>query len=156
MPKAIIKKIKLDLSKINSRSSKKEAVEEVAEYLHDTILNYLHEAKSPVYGNEFVGLSKGYKKIKSKVSGSAKANMELYGDMLDELEARVNGYEISVGFHSDTSELTRNKADNHNKWTSKSFKTKVPMRRFIPKDEENFSKEIMRDIKEIIASHEGE
>ena len=80
--------------------------------------------------------------------------MELFGDMLDDLDVRIKGNELSVGFHSDVSDESKLKAENHNKFTSRSRKTKVPQRRFIPLKDQSFKREIMRDIKEIITEYE--
>lgn len=167
MPKAIIKKINLsdELSEITSRADRSEAKEEIREYIIDTILDYVSQGKSPVKGEKstFDALQPSYKKVKSKISGSTKPNMELFGDMLDELDARFTGNILSVGFHADSSKETRAKADNHNKVTGKSMKKVkkgkrkgeviVPKRRFIPQGDQDFLDNISRDIKEIIEDY---
>ena len=75
----IVKKIKIDLSSIKGKGAnerKKEAMAEVAEYLEDTVLDRVSKGISPVSGQgAFKGLSKNYRKIKSKKSGSTKANL---------------------------------------------------------------------------------
>lgn len=82
--------------------------------------------------------------------------MELYGDMLDDFRVKVKGNTLSVGFDSDSSEESKLKAENHNKFTKRSINTKVPKRRFIPKGDQDFRNEIMRDIQEIIDSYASE
>lgn len=143
-------KIKLNLSKIKNRQAKQEAKEQVADYLEDTILDYLSQGISPVTGKPFIGLSKNYKKIKAKISGSTKPNMELHGDMLDDFEVRIKGNEVSFGFHTDAHDKSKLKAENHNKFTVRSRKTKLPERRFIPYKDQKLHKDIMQDIAEII------
>jgi len=138
------------------KSNRKEVKIEIAEFVEDTILEYLSRGESPVAGERkvFKSLSKEYKKIKSKVSGSSKPNMELFGDMLDDFESKADtGSSITFGLLKDASEKSKLKAENHNKWTSRALKTKVPKRRFIPKGEQGLRKEIMRDIEDIIESY---
>lgn len=149
----ITKKIKLDLSKI-PRNSREDAKEEIAEYLLDTVLDHVSRIKSPVSGGAYKPtLSKDYKKIKAKISGSTKPNMELYGDMLDDLDARFEGSTLSFGIHGDASEESMLKAENHNKFTARARKTKLPERSFIPRKDQDFKKSIMSDIKDIIESY---
>ena len=145
----IQKTLELDFSGL-SRSQKEEAKEEIKEYIVDTILDYVSKEKSPVSGGKWKGLSPEYKKLKSKISGSTKANMELEGDMLDELAADFVGNKLKVGFGKDASELTKLKAENHNKFTQRAKKTKLPERNFIPKKEQTFKRDILRDINSII------
>lgn len=147
----IKKTVKLNLSKV-PRNKRAEVKEEIAELLLDSVLEHVSEGKSPVQGERsFKGLSKEYKKVKSKISGSTKPNMELFGDMLDDLKAVADkGSSVSIGFMKDASEKSKLKAENHNKWTSRAEKTKVPKRRFIPKGEQEFKKDIMRQVNEII------
>jgi len=146
------------LSKIKSRNLKQKAKEEIAEYLEDTILDYVSRGQSPVAGETaFRPLSKSYIKVKKKISGSSKPNMELYGDMLDDFSTKIDGNSISFGFHKgQASEESLLKAENHNKFTKRSMATKVPKRRFIPTSKGKLKKEIMDDINEIIESYEGE
>ena len=149
------KTLHLDLSKI-PKSRRAEAKEEVAEFIEDTILEYISKGESPVEGEgkKFKGLSKPYKKVKGKISGSSKPNMELFGDYLDDFESIANaGNSVSFGFMDGASEESKLKADNHNKWTSKSTKTKVPKRRHIPKGPQNLRAEIMSDVDEILEGY---
>ena len=149
----ITKKIKLDFGKV-SVSERGAAKEEVAEYIVDTILDQVSSQKSPVSGGKFkASLSKNYKKIKMKESGGSKANLELTGDMLDALDARFSGNTLSVGIHKDAGSENMLKAENHNKRTVRARKTSVPERKFIPNKDENFKRNIMRDIKDIIDSY---
>ena len=126
----------------------------MSEYLEDTVLDYLSQGKSPVAGEKtFKPLSKDYKKIKAKISGSSKANMELHGDMLDDFDVRFKGDTLSMGFHGDASDESKLKAENHNKFTARANKTAVPKRRFIPFKKQNLKRDIMNDINDIIDEH---
>ena len=151
---AITNKIKLDLSKIRNRSLKQKAREEVAEFLEDTILDYLSRGQSPVSGEKkaFVPLKKGnYRKIKAETAGSTKANMELNGDMLDDFETRIKGNIVTYGIHQNAGETSKLKAENHNKFTQRAQKSKTPKRRWIPFKEQKLRASIMKDITEIIS-----
>ena len=150
----IIKKLDLNLSAIKDKSDRDAAREEIAEYLKDTILDHVSRSSSPVDGvGKFVKLSDNYKKIKSKESGSTSPNMELTGEMLDDFDVRFSGSSFSIGFHKDASESSKLKAENHNKFTQRSLKSKVPMRQFIPLKHEEFKKGIMDDINDIINNY---
>jgi len=156
------KTIDLDLSGL-SRVDKEAAKEEISEYIVDTILDYVSKGESPVSGGKWSELSPEYKKIKAKISGSSKANMELFGDMLDDLSAEFSGNRLKVGFGKDADELSKLKAENHNKFTARSKKKsaktkkyKVPERNFIPRKTQSFKKEIMRDISNIINDFRGD
>lgn len=141
------------LSDIKDKSAKADAKEEIKSYIVDTILDYVSKAKSPVKDGKWSPLSKEYKKIKSEISGSSKANMDLYGDMLDDLDAEFIGNTLKVGFGKDASDLSKLKAENHNKFTKRSQKTKLPERNFIPREDQEFKQNIMRDIKSIISDY---
>jgi len=82
--------------------------------------------------------------------------MELEGHMLDDFEAKIMGTSISIGIHKGSSELSMLKAENHNKFTARAIKTKVPKRRFIPFKSQNLRKDIMKDVAEIISEYEVE
>jgi hypothetical protein len=149
------KTLSLDLSQI-PRNRRAEAKAEVAEFIEDTILEYVSRGLSPVdgEGKKFKQLSKDYKKVKGKISGSSKPNMELFGDMLDDFTSKADrGASVSFGYMGDASEESKLKADNHNKWTSKAKKTKVPKRRHVPGSEQTLRPEIMGEIDDILASY---
>ena len=158
----ITKKVSLNFSGLSSEQ-KREAKAEISEYIVDTILEQVSKEQSPVQGGKWKSLSEMYKKEKAKISGSSKANMELFGDMLDDLTAKFSGDTLVVGFDKDAQDSSKLKAENHNKFTVRSKKKvskgsksgrggqyKVPERNFIPRKEQNFRKDIMQDIKDII------
>lgn len=134
------------VDKPTSKKDKQEALEAIAEYVRDEILQYVGDAESPVSGyGKFKNLSKDYKKFKSQVSGSTQANMELYGDMLDSLEYKIVGNKIQVGWFGGEQAA---KADGHNNFSGDS---ELPLRRSIPnaKDGEGFKRDIVKGMKEI-------
>ena len=155
----ITKKLKINLKGVKL-SDRESAMSEVAEYLEDTILDKLSKGESPVKGQptKFRGLSESYKKIKTKISGSTKPNMELFGDMLDDFSVKVKGNSLTIGIHKDASDESKLKAENHNKFTKRSMKRKkgkyiVPKRQFIPKKKEKFRPAIRKELKEIAENY---
>ena len=128
------------------KDRRKDVLEEIAEYVRDEILQYVGEGNSPVSGRgRFSALSKDYRKFKKTVSSSSLPNMELYGDMLDDLEYKVVGNKIRIGWFGGEQAA---KADGHNNFSGEST---LPVRRSIPnaKDGETFKKDILRGIKDI-------
>lgn len=122
--------------------------DEVGNYLIEKILEDCSEGRSSVTGSLWSGLNKKYKKIKAETSGSGKANLELFGDMLDALEFQISGNVLEVGIFDHDQAL---KADNHCKFSNDSLSTPLPRRAFIPRKDENFRRGIMDEIAEIIA-----
>lgn len=152
--------LKIDLSDIkgsNKVARKAEAMDEIGEFLTQSILSHVGSAKTPVKGGSYKkSLSKDYKKIKKKISGSSVANMELFGDMLDALEFKATGNRLEIGFLKGSDQTQIDKADNHNKFSAKAKKTKLPERAFIPKDGQTFKKTIMKEIQDIVSEHASE
>lgn len=132
------------LEKPKSKKDTKEALKEIAEFVRDEILQYVGDAKSPVSGGKWkASLSPEYKELKKEISGSSVANMELYGDMLDALEAKVVGNKIKVGWFSGEQAA---KADGHNNFSGESS---LPTRQSIPKEGQTFKRDILQGIKAI-------
>lgn len=120
----------------------------VGQYLVEAILADVGEAKSPVTGRAFKGLSPAYKKIKEQFSSSVIANLELTGAMLDALEYRISGTVVEVGIWGDQAD----KADGHNNFSGKS---KLPERPFIPYRDEKFRPEIRDQVMSILEDKIG-
>ena len=160
MVQKVTTKLKIDLSSIKGSGKvarKAEAMDEIGEYLTQAILESVGGAKSPVKGGAYKrSLSKDYKKIKGKISGSKIANMELYGDMLDALEFKATGDTMEIGFLKGGDQLQIDKADNHNKFSAKAKKTKLPERSFIPKAKQTFKKSITDEIRDIVSNYASE
>lgn len=126
------------------KRDKVKALNEIADYVRDEILQYVGDGKSPVSGGEWKrGLSKEYKERKGELSSSTIANMELTGDMLDALEARVVGNKIKVGWFGGEEAA---KADGHNNFSGESS---LPTRQSIPREGETFKRDIVQGIKAI-------
>lgn len=140
---------KLNLKDLTDKKIDDDTKEEVGNYLVEQILKDVSKQLSPVSGDRWQGLSEKYKKIKAKTSGSSKANLELFGDMLDSLEFKKTRSGIEIGiFDYEQAQ----KADNHNKFSNASLKTPLPKRQFIPngEEEETFRASIMKEVKGIL------
>jgi hypothetical protein len=128
-------------------ASRRDALNEIADYVKTEVLSYVSEGKSPVKGGEWKrSLSPEYKSIKEKISGSNFANMELTGDMLDALEARVTSRgTIQIGWFGGEQAA---KADGHNNFSGNST---LPRRQSIPNADEGqtFRPDILRGMREI-------
>lgn len=151
MVQKVTKKINPDLSDVK-RSNRKDTRDRIGQFVVEAILDHVGEAKSPVKGaGQFKALKKGaYRDFKKAKLGTTKANMELKGDMLDALKFKIdsrNKIEIGI-FIEDQNQV--NKADNHNKFSAKSKKTKVPKRPFIPDSSKDFNNFIEKGISRII------
>lgn len=124
-----------------------QAVKRVANYLKEQVLTDVGNARSPISGKKFPGLNPKYKKLKSKKAKPI-ANLELTGDMLASFKYEIKGNEIELGIFGGEAD----KADGH---CNHSGASKLPNRRFIPKDEK-FRKGIEDNVKRIIKEiHDG-
>jgi len=136
-----------------SKDQKERVKEEVGNFVKESILNFVGEAKSPVTGRQFKGLTKDYKKRKGKLSSAKIANLELTGDMLDSLEFEQYRDGIEIGIFD---EQQAQKADNHCKFSAASKKTPLPPRKFIPTKDEKFTSRIETEVQKIIREAYGE
>jgi len=140
--KKISKLIDLDLSDV-PRSERTSVKKEIGDYVVDEILEAVSRGSSPVNGlGSFKRLNKDY--AKDQKGGNTTANLDLFGDMLDSLTFKNTAKGIEVGIFK-SSEVP--KADGHNNFSGKST---LPLRRFIPKDGEDFKKQIEDGIKDIV------
>ncbi len=127
------------------RNKLKAAREAVREFVLDRVLGYVGDAKSPVAGESWKKtLSPKYKDKKRKESGSTEANLELTGEMLDELDIIIKGNNLILKVN-DPSQA--GKSDGHNNHSGKS---RIEQRRFIPEEGQKFKKDIEQGIKEIV------
>lgn len=130
-------------------ANKKAILRECGDLVHESVLDYVGGQNSPVQGyGRFKGLSKKYKKQKSKIA-SPVPNLELEGDLLDSLKVPVRGDKLVLK----VSPSQNDKADGHCNFSGKS---KLPLRRFIPnrKDDETFKQPIVNKMRRIIKSYE--
>lgn len=122
-----------------------ELLNDIGEYLVDSILDYVGDSKSPVSGGAFKKkLSDAY----AKREGKSDANLDLTGSMLDSLSYDIdpdNGT-IVLGIF-DEKEIP--KAYNHNVGDT------LPKRQFLPDDDkdQNFKAEILRGVDRIIEEY---
>lgn len=120
---------------------------EIGNYIIEKTLDDVGDQKSPVTGRTFKALSKKYKEFK-KSKASPVPNLELTGKMLDSFKFKKTTSGIEIGIFNNKE---AQKADNHNKFSSKSLRTKVPPRKFIPKNgRDTYSKEITNGVAKII------
>lgn len=113
------------------------------------ILRSVSSGNSPVSGyGRFKRLSEDY--ADSEKGGDRTPNLELQGDMLDALEARNTREGVNVGIFA-AKEVP--KADGHNNFSGDS---RLPLRRFIPKGQETFKRNINSGVKRIVQQYEVE
>ena len=128
-------------------ASKREILNEVQDFVVESVLDDVGATTSPVAGHgKFPKLTKKYRDIKKNLARPI-ANLEFSGDMLDSLKAPISGSELTLK----VSQSQNDKADGHNNHSGKSS---LPLRRFIPKGSETFRPKILRGIKRIIKSFE--
>lgn len=129
-----------------SASDKREALDAVADYVREQVLEYVAGNESPVSGGKWKKtLSKKYKAFKEAEGGTGIPNMELYGNMLDKLDVVKVGNKLSLQITGKEAE----KADGHNNHSGDS---KLPERRFIPDKDQTFKRDILQGINQIVDS----
>lgn len=150
-----------------TKSQKTDTLEEIGEFLVQSILDNVGSGKSPVEGGAYQKqltkvrdkngklVDSEYSKLKSQVSGSKIANMELYGDMLDALEYRIDADSGTVEVGIFDEEQAAKAAGHHSgktPWPGYN-KSKLPVREFIPRKNKTFDqKSIMQEIYRIASS----
>lgn len=147
----VVKTLSLDLSNI-PRSKRKEAKDEVSDYLLNEVLRSVNDGISPVKGEgRFRILTNDY--AKGEKAGVRTANLELEGDLLNALKVEnKRGNDIEIGVRGKEAP----KADGHNQisgeakaWARRTGRTKYK-RRFIPDDNQDFSSGIKKGISNIL------
>lgn len=128
-----------------SEDKRQALIDEVGEYLLDSILDYVGEAKTPVKGGKFKAtLNQAY--ADREKAGDNAANLDLNGDMLNALEIKAD-YEsgkITIGIFD---EGQTPKAYNHNVGDT------LPKRQFIPDEGQSFKPEILKGVRRIIQEY---
>lgn len=133
-----------DLTAKVPKELKGEISKEVGEYLKEQILTYVASSSTPVSGASYKSsLSKSYAKFKKSEVGNTLANLELTGEMLDQLDYRVTSAGVEVGVYGSSAR----KADGHNNFSGSSD---LPERRFLPKEGEAFKAQITKEVTRII------
>src|SRR5882757_8474780 len=88
----------------SDESQRQDALNEIADYIKTEVLRFVGDSESPVAGGVFKeNLTPKYKTIKEKISGIARANLELYGDMLDSLNCTVTDQGLRLAVSSEQS-----------------------------------------------------
>jgi len=138
----------LDLSIPKDKQA--EALRAASEFIKETMLDYIGEMKSPVSGGRWVKtLSTGYLKKKEEESGVSQANLELTGHLLDNLSVDVKGSNIVI----DVDPEDRGKALGH--LTGEYGKhSKEKPRQFMPQPGQEFKKQILSDLKQLLSEYE--
>ena len=126
---------------------REEALEAVSEFVKESVLDFVGSGRSPVAKGKWrKGLSKGYKSVKAEQSSVRFSNLELTGEMLDSLDARVKGNTVIVGIEDDQA----GKADGNNRGTYGGKGGDKFKREFIPKRGQTFRKIIMDGVRDIL------
>lgn len=118
---------------------------DVGDFLVEKILATVGQAKSPVAGGDWKStLSPEYKKKKLSEGLSGKADMELEGDMLNDLTFKETSDGIDIGWFGDQAP----KADGHNNFSGKSD---LPRRQSLPEEGQEFISGIQKEIEKIVS-----
>jgi hypothetical protein len=119
--------------------------DEVGNYLVETTLISIEQGKSPVSGEgSFKALSPDYKALKKREGGTPKPNLEFNGDLKDQLNFEQTKNGVKVGVFGDRAGA----ADGHNNLSGKS---KLPKRRFLPDEGQNYKSDTRKEVDRIIA-----
>lgn len=127
------------------RDVKQQAAESIGEYLVEQIILSVAGGKSPIAGEgTFKKLSQNYKKKKVALTGEDKPNLSFTGEMLESLDYKVlpDG-SVEVGIYGDDA----GKADGHNNFSGES---RLPQRRFLPAEGQEFKRDILKEAEKII------
>lgn len=144
-PTKTVSYIDLDLGSLDEKTAN-QVKEDVGQFIVEQILLTVADAKSPIKGEKWPALNPQYKKIKERDGADPIANLELYGDMLNELTFESTDEGIAIGFF-DTDQAWI--ADGHVKFSGEENNT--PQRRFLPDVGDEFIGSIQTGIERIIA-----
>lgn len=137
----VSKTVKLDLKGI-PESQWAKVKREINSYLEDAIIEKISKGKTTVKGmNDFKPLNPEY--AKEKKGGKRLANLNLEGDLYTAIKSKSIGGEAAVEVGVFRKNETP-KAYNHNQGDT------LPVRRFIPKQNQAFSDDIQAGINAII------
>lgn len=119
-----------------------DVLEDIADFVQTKMLETIGGAKSPVNNKPYTGLSKDYRKFKRDF-GPAKPNLELQGDMLDALQARIVSSRNSVVLEFESGTQSK-KARNHD------IGDTLPKRQIFPHAGESLRPGIRQGVRSII------
>ncbi|MGB0452596.1 MAG: hypothetical protein ACPGJV_02695 [Bacteriovoracaceae bacterium] len=146
------KELRLNLDRI-PYSKRDAVVKSVGEYIVKETTKYVRRGFSPVKGHgNFPILNKDY--AEDEKGGDRTPNLSLEGDMLHEYNFNNVGKYLRIGyFHGPES----NQADGHNQLTKKAKswarKSGMPLRRWIPDENEEYTDEIMKGVNRLLDKH---
>lgn len=142
---------------IESGTNRKQALKAVAEYVKEQALSYIGDGTSPISGGKWKRtLSPDYKARKAEVSSVTFSNLELFGDMLDALDAKVSGSSIEYGIPESSPQAEKADGNNRGTYGASNRRNRSKAREFIPVGDQTFKADIWDGIKEIIKDHGGE
>lgn len=127
-------------------------LEEIADFVKESILKDVGGQRSPVTGRQFKLLNKDYAKVKREDFGAPGIpNLELTGDMLDSLEVQVvRGNKLRV-WVDDASQ--QDKVAGHHHFLPGS---NLPKRPFIPEEDGKYRPEIRAGVAKIVKRYVGD
>ena len=128
---------------------KKKGLKRAADFIKEQVLEKIGEGTSPVKDGKWKrSLSKSYLKKKKKESSASFANLELSGDLLDELAVKsVSGNKLSLEVSGDQAP----KADGNNRGTyGKQRANKSNAREFIPKRGQTLDDDIWEGVARVL------
>lgn len=132
-----------------NKTQKREVLDQVGELLVEQVLQSVADSKSPIDGSKFAKLSKEYAEKKLAETGSKEPNLDLHGDMMQALDFKVKGDDITLGVFGEDAP----KADGHNNFSGKS---RMKERRFLPAEGQLFEDSILSLVKETIESYKSD
>ena len=125
-------------------SSKREIAKKAGQYIVEQINLSIARLTSPVSGGKYKRtLSPEYAAWKKKVVGTDKPNLQLSGEMLDQLDYREGNGEVEIGVFGSAAP----RAANHNHFGDGS---PVPERQFLPRVGQEFKGNIQKTIEQMI------
>lgn len=132
-------------------SLRDEVLEEIAQFVRDSILDYVGEGKSPVAGGVYRSrLTQPY--ADAEKGGDTLANLDLNGDMLNALDYRIEGDKVVIGIF-DSDQAIKSYAHNTGYEGHPTLAGKGYIRQFIPNEDELLKAEIIRGIGRIIEDY---
>lgn len=128
-----------------SESQKKIVRERVGDFLLEQTLVSVANEKSPIQGENWKkSLDKQYKKEKEKEIGNDKADLQFSGRLLDQTSYQMTSEGIKIGTFGERAVV----ADGH---CNLSGESKLPKRRFIPAEGQEYIQKIQKEVDRIVA-----
>ena len=123
-------------------------LKEAADFVKESIRDYCENQTSPVQGHgQFKRLTKDYAVKKLKAGQPPIPNLILDDEMLNAIQTGVSGSKITIKVTGKQGA----KADGH---CDHSGESRIPLRRFIPLEDESFKAPIMNGVKRILRGDE--